>query len=105
MEEKNSNTNSITGIDYLDTGDTTHDFSTHGDPYLIDHFEGCESLVMVYRQDPNCTYAGSVGVSTYSYDPVIYKIVYSVKDGKWHKSEAIYGTFVSAVEEGYEFNN
>ncbi len=103
--ENNNNVNSNTGIDYLDTGTSVYDFSTHGEAYLIDHYEDGDSLVMVYRQDPNCTYAGSVGVSTYSYDPVIYKIVYSVKDGKWHRSDAIYGTFVHAVEEGYEFNN
>lgn len=34
----------------------------------------------------------------------VFKIVYSCKKGKWHKSEPIYGKIIPAQEEYYEFD-
>lgn len=33
----------------------------------------------------------------------VYKIIYSVVDGKWNKSDKIYGEIIPAKEESYEF--
>lgn len=33
----------------------------------------------------------------------VYKIIYSVIDGKWNKSDKIYGEIIPAQEESYEF--
>lgn len=36
----------------------------------------------------------------------VYKIIYSCKDGQWHKSEPIYAKILPKREkEGYEFTN
>jgi len=35
----------------------------------------------------------------------VFKVIYSCKDGKWHKSDPIYGEIVPASEESYEFEN
>jgi len=33
----------------------------------------------------------------------VFKIVYSCVNGKWNKSDRIYGNIISAQDEGYEF--
>ena len=33
----------------------------------------------------------------------VYKVIYSCKDGKWHKSDRIYGKVIPAKGETYEF--
>lgn len=60
-----------------------------------------ETIEMIYKQTSMLVY------TTYpSSDPEerVFKIVYSCKNGKWHKSEPIYGTTMLATEEYYEFN-
>lgn len=38
-------------------------------------------------------------------DDRVYKIIYSVVDGKWNKSDKIYGKIIPAQEEDYEFED
>jgi len=59
----------------------------------------CEnSIEMIYKQS-----------SYYNVSPCpqsierVYKIIFSCIDGKWNKSEPIYGEIVPAQEEYYEF--
>lgn len=33
----------------------------------------------------------------------VFKVIYSCVDGKWHKSDRIYGKIIPAQEESYEF--
>jgi hypothetical protein len=33
----------------------------------------------------------------------VYKIIYSIEEGKWKRSEPIYGKIIPATEESYEF--
>jgi len=35
----------------------------------------------------------------------VFKIIYSVVDGKWNKSEPIFGKIIPPKEEEYEFDN
>ena len=35
----------------------------------------------------------------------IFKIVFSCIDGKWNRSERIYGKIIPAIEQHYEFDN
>lgn len=35
----------------------------------------------------------------------VFKIVFSCKDGKWHKSNRIYGKIIPSQEERYEFED
>ena len=70
-------------------------------PYLIDTIPREKSIELIYRQDSNISYSPEMR-------PIeerirIYKIIYSCKKGKWHVSDPIYGNYVEAIEESYEF--
>ena len=98
-----SGTITIDSVNYLDTGITaaSTDFEPWGHPYLIDTTVNQKSIELVYRQDAQFTY------TTLGYKPEpdikIFKIIYSCKKGKWHKSKPITGSHVSAQDETYEF--
>ena len=67
---------------------------------LIKTEEVGESIEFIYRQSPMFSYT--------TYPPTqppdrVYKIVFSCKDGKWNKSEPIYGQIIPATDEDYEF--
>jgi len=80
-----------------------------GTTSLIDHWgfptrvavnEVGESIEMIYKQTSNLSYT--------SYPPPppqerVFKIVYSCKDGKWHKSERIFGKIIAPKEEAFDF--
>jgi hypothetical protein len=58
-----------------------------------------ETIEMVYKEQ-----------SSPNYYPLptlyrVYKIVYSCIDGKWNKSEPIYGKIIPAQEESFEFED
>lgn len=69
-------------------------------PIRVDVFEGSDCIEMIYKQTSMCT------LTMYPSPPPqerVFKIVYSCVDGKWHKSERIYGKIIPAQEEQYEF--
>lgn len=68
---------------------------------LIDVIENENSVELVYSQMLNITFTTALGIN--ENHPQIFKIIYSIKNGKWHKSEPIIGTYIPANEEGYEF--
>jgi hypothetical protein len=71
-------------------------------PELIDVNEKTDSIELIYRQYEK--YNISNGIEQLPAQvPIIYKIVYSVVNGKWNKSEPIYGKFVPAQKETYQF--
>ena len=72
-----------------------------GTPIFIEAKEVGESIEFLYRQISNC-----VTLQYPSPPPSerVFKIVYSCKKGKWHKSEPIYGKIIPAQEEYYEFD-
>lgn len=61
-----------------------------------------ETIEMIYTQTSQ--YSRTGGLPPY-HDERAVKIVYSCKDGKWHKSEPIYGKIIPAQDEYYEFED
>jgi len=64
--------------------------------------ENGESIEMIYKQVSTISYT--------VYPPLpqaerVFKIVYSCVDGKWNKSEPIFGKIVPMQDEYYEFEN
>lgn len=69
-------------------------------PSLIEVIETEDSIELVYKETSGLTYT--------IYPPIppedrVFKIVFSCKDGKWHKSERIYGKIVPSTKESYTF--
>jgi len=56
--------------------------------------ENCDSIELIYKENPNVNYFNQFKV---------FKIVFSCKDGKWNKSERIYGSIIPESQEDYEF--
>jgi len=71
------------------------------EPELVDVDEGENYLALTYTQ--------AMVSSFYSYTPNIhidnerrvYKIIYSCRGGKWHKSDKIYGKIIPPTKEAY----
>lgn len=71
-----------------------------GTPIFIEAKEVGKTIEFIYKQVSNMT------LTIYPSPPPeerIFKIVFSCKKGKWHKSEPIYGKIIPAQEEYYEF--
>jgi hypothetical protein len=67
------------------------------------NFFDCWSCIeLIYEQTSNITYAVWPSPAP---EKRIYKVVFSCKDGKWHKSDEIYGKIIPAQEEYYEFED
>lgn len=70
-----------------------------GSPELIQTNECAESIEMIYKQHSNMS--NNFG----TLPPRTFKIVFSCKDGKWNKSEPIFGKIVPAQNEYYDFED
>lgn len=74
-------------------------------PEMIKAVEYSDRVEFIYKQikDPHITYAVTWPVP---HEQRVFKIVFSCVDGKWNKSEPIYGRIVPAqsIPEYYEFN-
>lgn len=71
-------------------------------PEFIKFIDTGESLELIYKQASLITnYSTLISSSNYR----VFKIVYSCVDGKWNKSEPIYGKIVPASEEDYLFED
>ena len=69
-------------------------------PKRLDVIDTGRSIEVIYKQ------TSTFSLATYPPRPReerVYKIVYSCVDGKWNKSEPIYGKIVPAQGEHYEF--
>lgn len=62
-----------------------------------------ETIEMIYKETLNSNYTPTIHL-TPIFQERIFKIVYSCVDGKWNKSERIYGEIVPAQEEYYDFD-
>jgi hypothetical protein len=64
-----------------------------------------ETIEIIYKEtlSPNCCYTINFTSPPFPKER-IFKIVYSCVDGKWNKSEPIYGNIVPAQEEYYDFD-
>lgn len=66
----------------------------------IDVIENTDSIEFIYKETSAVIYT--------SFPPPppkvrVFKIIFSCVDGKWNKSERIYGEFVAAQDERYVF--
>lgn len=102
MNNKDKNITNVSSNAFQNTdGISTYD-SEWGLPSLIDTIVYVkEKIELVYIQHSNMTYTGFE--LQLQPDPRIFKIIYSCKDGKWHKSKRIFGKYISAKDETYEF--
>lgn len=78
---------------------TTVIFNEWSIPIRVNTIELNDSIEMVYKQ----TSAITNSYFNSKQEEVVFKIVYSCKDGKWNKSEPIYGKIIPAIAEYYEF--
>lgn len=99
----NSATNTSTGISSIGTLNTgTFTYNSWNNPERIEVREVGESIEMIYKQTSSFSRTG--GIPPY-HDERLYKIVYSCVDGKWNKSEPIYGKIIPAKDESYQFED
>lgn len=70
-------------------------------PTFIEAREVGETIEFIYKE------TSMFQISIYPPRPPaqrVFKIVYSCKDGKWNKSEPIYGTIIPEQSESYNFD-
>lgn len=80
---------------------TNTNINMWGLPIFIKAREVGETIEFLYTQTSMLT------LTIYPSPPPaerVFKIVYSCKDGKWNKSEPIYGKIIPASDEYYEFD-
>ena len=85
----------------MNTGTSTTNFNQWNEPTFIRVEEVGETIEFIYKQTSMISY------TVYPQRPPeerVFKIVYSCKDGKWNKSEPIYGTIIPATDEDYDFD-
>lgn len=81
---------------------TTSILNTWSNPVRVEVNEVGESIEMIYKQTSMITY------TFYPSPPPevrVFKIIYSCVDGKWNKSEPIFGKIVPLQDEYYEFED
>lgn len=86
------------------TSSTTFQFNQWGTPERIRVEEYSDRIEMIYKQFSTMSYINTTTLYS-TPEQRVYKIVYSCVDGKWNKSEPIYGKIVPAVDEYYEFED
>lgn len=82
---------------------TNHVMSTSVSPHsqqLISTREVGDTIEMVYKETTDIIYLVFPSIPV---PPKVYKIIYSCKDGKWNKSEKIYGEIIPSQGETYKF--
>ena len=85
------------------TGTSTSLLETWNYPERMEVNEVGESIEMIYKQTSVVNYM----IHSFHYAPPaerVFKIVYSCVDGKWNKSEPIYGKIIPAQNEYFEFD-
>ena len=107
MENNNITTGAVTtissyGASYSNSITALTNSKTWNDPIFKEVNEVGESIEMIYTQTSS-VYA-KWGLPPYE-DERVMKIVYSCVDGKWNKSEPIYGKIIPAQGEYYEFED
>lgn len=78
----------------------TSNLNMWGNPYKVDVIEKQDCIEFIYKEISTITY------TVYPSPPPqerIFKIVFSCKDGKWNKSERIYGKIIPSSKEQYKF--
>jgi hypothetical protein len=72
------------------------------EPQLVDVDEGENYLALTYTQSKvSCFYTGYSATHSDVGSRRVYKIIYSCRGGKWHKSDKIYGKIIPPTKEAY----
>lgn len=90
----------LTGSDWEKTSTTFSNTNTWTSPERLSVEEVGDTIEMVFKETSTLTY---LVYPSRASEQRVFKIVYSCVDGKWNKSERIYGEIVPAQEEYYEF--
>ena len=109
-EKFNITLGSTTGGTCTTTSETNVKITNHttignvwGNPTFVCANEVGETVEFIYKQK---SFFASYLDGPYWFDDIgerVFKIVYSCIDGKWNKSEPIFGTIIPKSEESYEF--
>ena len=67
-----------------------------GEPERVDVIEHSDSIEMIFKER-SIMWCGNYPSER------VFKVIFSCMDGKWHKSERIYGEIEPATEESYSF--
>lgn len=86
----------------LNSTGTTTSIDQWSTPERIQVNELSDSIEMIYKQKSMLTYTV---FPTPPPEEQVFKIVFSCKEGKWCKSDRIYGEIVPSRRESYEFND
>ena len=73
-------------------------FTPWTDPFKVDVTEKENSIEIVYKQTQE-VWAGTQSTA----NSRVFKVIFSCKDGRWHKSERIYGEIIEQAGERYVF--
>lgn len=76
----------------------TTNINTYSLPKRVDVIEYPDKIEMVYTEQSMISHWPDDG-----FQRRVFKIVYSCIDGKWNKSDRIYGEIIPAQEETYTF--
>ena len=90
------------GTNLLSGTGTTSILNGWSNPERVEVNEVGETIEMVYKQTSMLTY------TIYPSPPPevrVFKIVYSCVDGKWNKSEPIFGKIIPSQNEYFEFED
>ena len=90
------------GTYFIGMSGTSTSTNMWGDMQFKEANEAGETIEMIYTQ--SSLYSRTGGLPPY-FDERVVKIVYSCKDGKWNKSEPIYGKIIPMENEYYEFED
>jgi len=79
------------GLSYLSNSTTI--INNYNYPQIISVVVLEDNITIIYKKTSNVT----------TLHTMVYKIIYSCKEGKWNVSQPIYGKIIPAQEEHYEF--
>ena len=88
---------------FVTTG-TSSILTTWGNPERVEVNEVGESIEIIYKQSSIVTYTPTCYPAP-TPEVRVFKIIYSCIDGKWNKSEPIFGKIIPAQEEYFEFED
>jgi hypothetical protein len=103
---KNINTNTTSSGTLTDntygyrTGTSTSNYNLWSNPEFVDVIENNDSIEMIYKETSMICYTSFPAPPP---EVRVFKYVFSCVDGKWNKSNRIYGKVVPASDESYEF--
>ena len=84
----------------MNTGTSTSVFNQWNEPTFIKAIEVGETIEFIYKQTSMISYT----ILPREPEQRVFKIVFSCKNGKWNKSEPIYGNIIPATDEYYDFD-